>query len=400
MDVYLLGAGASKAYDLSPTGVRMPLAREVFAAFEKLAASENRWVLTGAILTYARDKKGVDIEDVFKKNYDIEAFHSEVEEDLRRSFAKGEAAWGETLGIQAVYTQLVFFFACTVNEIQNGPVSPAHQRLVAQLGDADVLLTFNWDTLVDRALHESGRWNLDYGYGFTPKEVFRDGWAAPATRPPAAAPKLLKLHGSTNWITSYPALDPGSGEPYLLQQAPADVVRVYEFATKPYPTYAGRYLPGYEPFSLGYYPPNILSDPGKSAEEGHVFVRSRIKFPFIPESTLPDNGVPSAPLIIPPVKNKSYTLFGSLFERLWTEAEDALAACDRIFVIGYSFPVTDVRTIELFKKAFVRRKVLPKVVVVNPHPQLQQELFRFQLGIPDSHLEIRTGYFDSSFVKG
>ena len=402
MDVYLLGAGASKSYDLSPTRLRMPLAREVFSTFEQLSVSENPWVLIGEILNYAREKKGIDIQHVFKKNYDIEAFHSEVEDDLRLSvekdMGKGELSI-ETLFSYKVYLQLVFFFACTINEIQNGPICPVHQKLVAQLTNEDMVLTFNWDTLIDRALQESGRWNIDYGYGFTPIEVFRDGWVTSSLARPASAPKLIKLHGSTNWITAYPALNVASGEPYLPQQAPDDVVRIFEYATKPYSTYAGRYMSGYQPFSLGYYPPNILSDPGDAVEEGHLLVRVRAESPLMPEGTASSEGLTSIPLIIPPVKDKSYTLFGPLFERLWTEAENALASAGRIFVIGYSFPRTDTRTIELFKRAFVRRCNFPQVILVNPYPEAQEDLFINDFGISKAHLSVRRGYFDLSFFK-
>ena len=288
----------------------------------------------------------------------------------------------------------------TINEIQNGPICPVHQKLVGQLTNEDVVLTFNWDTLMDRALQECGRWNIDNGYGFTPIEVFRDGWVAPTLARPASAPKLIKLHGSTNWITAHPALNHASGQPYLPQRAPSDVVRVFEYATKPYSTYAGQYMSGYQPFSLGYYPPNILSDLGESVEEGHLLVRARMESPFMPEGTASSEGLPSIPLIIPPVKYKSYTLFGSLFKRLWTEAENALAAADRIFVIGYSFPRTDTRTIELFKHAFVRRYSFPRVILVNFYPEAQEDLFINEFGISKAHLSVRKGYFDLSFSKG
>ena len=49
MRVILLGAGASKAYEESPTRIRMPLAREVFAAFTSLPSSTHLWTRFAAL---------------------------------------------------------------------------------------------------------------------------------------------------------------------------------------------------------------------------------------------------------------------------------------------------------------------------------------------------------------
>lgn len=399
MNVYLLGAGASKAYDQSPSGCRMPLAREVFATFEKLDISSNPWVLIGNIINYARDKKHIPILEVFKKNYDIEAFHSEVEADLIEAIKKNGDNHGNTpeiIQMHSVYTQLGCFFSCLINVIQNGPTSQAHRSFAAQINNEDTVITFNWDTLLDRALNESGRWTTESGYGFAPCEIFRDGWEPLVKSNPTSGPKLIKLHGSTNWITSYAGIDIDDHKPYLLQEAPNDAVRVFEYSTKPYACYAGRYMSSYKPFSFGYYPPNITNDKGKSAPPGHVFLSVRPKHPFMPEGTAPDDGIPSLPLIIPPVKNKNYDLFGGLFQRLWKQAAEAITACDRIIVIGYSFPETDIRSLDLFKRAFILRRSIPRIVIINPSPERNIDVFARTLGIPKSHLEIHEACFDGS----
>ena len=381
----------------------MPLAREVFATFEKLDVSAHPWVLIGNIINYARDKKHIPITEVFKKNYDIEAFHSEVEADLIEAIKQRGGEHGNTpeiIQIHAVYTQLICFFSCVLNAIQNGPTSQAHRNFVSQINSEDCVITFNWDTLLDRALNETGKWNAESGYGFIPGEVFRDGWEATVAKPKfPGGPKLIKLHGSTNWITSYIGIDSDSHAPYLLQEAPNDIVRVFEFSTKPYACYAGRYMPGYEPFSYGYYPPNLTNDRGKSAPPEHVFFSIRPKHPYMPEGTAPDDGVPTLPLIIPPVRNKNYGLFGGLFKSLWQQASQAISTSDTIFVIGYSFPETDTRSLDLFKQAFVLRRSFPRVVIINPSPERNIDVFKRTLGIPASHLEIRKNYFDGNIKK-
>ena len=46
----ILGAGASKSYDKSKTGVRMPVAIDFFETFRKLDISKNPWVLIEILL--------------------------------------------------------------------------------------------------------------------------------------------------------------------------------------------------------------------------------------------------------------------------------------------------------------------------------------------------------------
>jgi hypothetical protein len=52
MRVLLLGAGASKSYNSSPTGKRMPIARDFFPTFYDLKIADDPWVLRGSIMDY------------------------------------------------------------------------------------------------------------------------------------------------------------------------------------------------------------------------------------------------------------------------------------------------------------------------------------------------------------
>src|SRR5438105_15463804 len=118
-------------------------------------------------------------------------------------------------------------------------------------------------------------------------------------------------------------------------------------------------MAGYEPYSYGYYTPNVSDDCGKRAREGYVFVRAKYRFPWMPKGQAPDEGLVSSSLIIPPVRHKSYNLFGSLFSERWSNAEQAITQADEIAVVGYSFPITDVASVNLFKRAFCNRSTVP-----------------------------------------
>ena len=72
---------------------------------------------------------------------------------------------------------------------------------------------------------------------------------------------------------------------------------------------------------------------------------------------------------------------------------------DKIFVIGYSFPKTDLRSSELFKKAFSSRITMPEVIIVNPAPELIEERFVYDLGITTDKLITIKDYFDSKIIK-
>lgn len=244
---------------------------------------------------------------------------------------------------------------------------------------------------MDRALHQTGRWSVDQGYGFLPKSIYREQWVAPARDQQGAGPTLLKLHGSSNWLTSHPVSDQGHFVP--IQAASPDTVWVYEHSREPYDCHAGRYMPGYEPFSYGYYPPNILDDRGRPLPEGHVVIRARPKVPWKPEGTAGSSGLVSAPLIIPPVRNKRYDAFGSLFRDLWKKAQDAIQLAEHIIIIGYSFPRTDTKSRDMFVQAFMNRRTIPVVSIIDPFPDPVVSVLNLGFGIPHSHLRVYKSYF-------
>ena len=320
----VLGAGASAAYTDSPTGITMPLAREFFRAVDRLPQTVNPWVHIGALLLYLKQHKGLDPVPFFESGIDLEELHSEIYEQALSLL--GPHLSPEAMMMMKAHHELIFLFAYVVNVIQNGPVSNPHVKLAGLLSRADGIVTFNWDTLMDRALAESTEWSVDSGYGVAPHLIFRNAWEGPRTDE-RTAPVLLKLHGSSNWITGHEQFE--DGKLILIQEADPGVLNIFEYATRVYPCYAGRFMGGHEPFSYGYYPPN-LEDRGRRVIDGHVLLSARLKLPWMPEGTAGDSGLISMPMIIPPVKKKMYDRFGSLFDNLWSQAKQLLASADRL----------------------------------------------------------------------
>ena len=387
MRVILMGAGASKSYDKSPTGTKMPIAKDFFPTFFKLNIANNPWVLRGAIAEYIRNERGIDNPDEYlNSGIDIEELHSEIALKLSKSSKIERFQYAKP------YQELLFLFASTLNEIGNGEVSKAHLDLANFLNPEDTIITFNWDTLMERALMETKHWKVDDGYAIEPNKVFRDGWITPNLTPPTSAPKIIKLHGSVNWLTAHTVYDK---EKLVLSHAlPAESLFIYEHTTKPYDTHQGRYMDGYVPLTYGYYPPNLTDVPGLAAPDDRVFVRITPKYPWTPKGSSGKSGLVSMPLIIPPVKQKNYDFFGDLFTNLWQKAQQALQTCDEIIIIGYSFPQTDLQSQTLFTKAFMNRKSLPKITIIDPFPNRPAQKFRIDLGIPDTHLKVITTPFE------
>lgn len=395
MRVFLLGAGASKGYDASPTGQRMPIARDFFDTFDKLEISANPWVLIGSIAVYIEEHLGAQSAyDYLRSGIDIEDLHSQIKEDRDRLLQTEDLI--AAMHPYKAFNELVFLFAAVLNEIQNGPVSAAHIQLIKQISPGDVIVTFNWDTLIDRALATETGWRPDWGYGAPPKAIFRDAWIGADAKPDGNAGNILiKLHGSTNWLTAYSVTD-GAGAIVPGQGNDPAAFGAFESATGPYPCFRGRYIGGFEPYSYGYYPPN-LDFPGRPTPDGFSIVGLRLKTPWRAEGDAPDSGLVSMPLIIPPVKDKSYEFFGELFKGLWSRAEEAIFEADEIVIIGYSFPRTDTQSVELFRRALARRSAPPKFAILDPNAPEIGERIRVMLELPAEALTVIPGYFSAKF---
>lgn len=396
MNILLLGAGASKSFTESKTHVKMPIAKDFFKTFNHLNISTNRWVLVGSVLNYLNAFHKIPYSDFIYYDKDIEILHSEIEERLSTLLKNSEniIETPEGLLIYKAYTELIFIFASVINEIQNGPISQSHINLARRLNNEDIIITFNWDTLMDRALSETTSWKTDNGYLVKPTKVYRNNWDDRNVTKLTDFPVLLKLHGSTNWLTSH--FIPGEHRLKLMQETPVDDFYIYELTNKPYATYKGRYMEGYSDFSYGYYPPNLPLK-GEKIPEGHFLTSITFTAPGMPFPTSSSEGLVSMPLIIPPVKNKSYSQFGSIFSQLWNKAEESITRANRIIIIGYSFPVTDTQTDIMFKKGLTKRTDFPEIIILDPQPENILDRLVFEYGIEKSKIKIYKTYFSEDF---
>ena len=150
----------------------------------------------------------------------------------------------------------------------------------------------------------------------------------------------------------------------------ADEVFLYWHSSLPYATHQNRWTGGYVPTTYCYYPPNIpanyFKDELLAAPPGRVFYRATPRF-LVPFEEGTGVGVPSSPILITPVKQKKYETYRSTIQNLWSQAVKELEVATRIVIIGYSFPETDTRALDLFRSVFVQRGSEIDVEIVAPN---------------------------------
>jgi hypothetical protein len=398
----VLGAGASCSYADSPTGQRPPLANQIIPTYFNLDISENRFVLVGNIVNYVQKTKGIRHEEFPSWTDDIERFLTEIDEaivtlapKLKGRKLREDEFQRMTLS-QGTYNQLIFLFGSILNEIQNGPVSIPYALLANELKDDDTCITFNWDTLLDRALASTGKWSPVNGYAIAPEAIFDDGWQSIENfASTTGGPQFLKLHGSTNWLTPYYIINLSTGERRTLSGYAINKLFIFIKATTPYQTYENRYWGPYEPFSYCYYPPDLPCQ-RDDTPPGYVSYRA-ICAPDLPEHAkfyVDDKSVYSMPLIVPPVKDKQYLRYGEIFSVLWEKASKALSECEELYVIGYSLPPTDHVAKDLFREALKKNANLKSIIIWNPSPSNLEELFINDFGINKLKLRIKAERFD------
>jgi len=359
------------------------LARGFFAAYSNLEISGDLEVRVGDIVNYVRDTYGLPPERFGEFDQDIESFMTVLDLTVRqlasqiRTGDRSEPVFGRLIQTVRAYDQMIFLVAHILNEIQNGPPCVEYGEFATGLSSGDVVVTFNWDTLLDRALARTGRWNADTGYGVLFEHVLDGSW-----RPPQACdsgPAYFKLHGSTNWLVNYVSRRFDDGERTMASPGgmpgratiSADInwsVRDGKVVTDPkvnlgsytsvrmsdldashpdmlpvtlvdapcgFPAYKDRSRPGYEPFSY-FFPPNR-----------------------------PTTDIPLMPLVVAPTLFKLYEEFAHVLDPLWRHAEEAIASAEQLVLIGYSLPPTDARSAALLRRVGHGRTP-PKIIVVNP----------------------------------
>lgn len=203
----------------------------------------------------------------------------------------------------------------------HGPLCRLLRTIEGTKGLDATLITFNQDLVLERALDavnadHPGFWSIRHGYGRIKFHGFtRPGRRVPAfpsTGPQRSEVRLLKLHGSLNWLVPV-----RSAAPRL------------EWNTRRLPS-----------CTLRRSVPELFR------------IRS------------PERRKPTWPVIVPPIAGKG-PLFESILADLWRDATDALRGARTLLLFGYSFPPTDYEAEAMFRSA-CRTQPVHRLIVVNP----------------------------------
>lgn len=184
-------------------------------------------------------------------------------------------------------------------EIQHGPAlqSPVYRDFARNIvSRGDRIITFNYDVSLDRELKQAGKLEVGDGYGFVIEGL-----------PTGSATKLLKLHGSTNWL----ALLFGG-----ITSGP------------------------------------VAFTPGNTLGSRPVIPKNELSFLGYTDATDPKFGRGGAalPVMIFPARSKNFYFSAStgveyahFWNDLWRQAASALESSTRIVICGYSLLNIDER---------------------------------------------------------
>lgn len=228
--------------------------------------------------------------------------------------------------------------------------SPGKNRLLKQfakrLVQTDVVISFNWDTILDRVLMNQSDWHPSWGYGTTVRQEFRyAARSVPAI--PKKYPRLLKLHGSINWLA-------------------------YDEHDKVDQVIASRWHPGGRGRDVVMMPPKMIK-PEVWGRKSESAVSGGNK--YVSDNFYPD---------------------------LWEEAEGQLSRSRRIVFIGYSFPPADFAVSNMLRRAISTMKVVtgrfPEVDIVDPNAAQLAERFKqsFAIEVPVRNQYLSLGNYLTS----
>lgn len=293
MTTYVLGAGASfhAGYPLC-SALWSKMAIWVIESqahdSEYRQAVEIVGVLNGPV---------VDVEDMFT-NLDLGRGLSQALSEDERSKLRG-----------TIRRCLADYFKSICRQRREAPLYRAFASRVAK---GDRIITFNYDVSLEDELIGARKFGVKNGYGFEADWDEADSQV-----------KVLKLHGSINWIGS-----------------------IFDGRTR---GTSGCDLP----HSLGRHPfvDNLLAvSVGREEPVPDSFFRA---YPSrVLDKKFPGGAVANgAPTLVLPTYEKKFSVKTSggnewlpFYEKLWSKAAECLEQSDRIVIIGYSMPEADHRS--------------------------------------------------------
>ena len=324
-DVLVLGAGFSRSLT------------------EKAPTMKGFLVSSMKIGTYQPDGRDIELEKVLHQYFGNRLEEVNIEElatFLADEFREDPPS---SLDGRAAYNRLIWVITDTLADSWQAAKQSKSLPLVRSLARKSVaqeipIITLNYDLIIDNLLHETGRWNAEYGYGThlqTPFDEFLEN--VPINAVPIRFPStvLLKLHGSLNWgirLAPYP----DGTHPVQIFSSDTALEAVRKAGTPV------NFAAAAMDFSPVKSTPITFSIPG----------RPSMRF---------------EPLIVPPYSQKQNASQHPLIALSWYLARGILSNAARILVAGYSLPPADFGIRDLLREAMGKHpKREVTVMIINP----------------------------------
>ncbi len=205
--VVLLGAGATRGAKFveRATGALPPLDHDFFTQAQRLSAAKPQLLLETLIR---------DVVNTFGNNFSLtmEGYLTRLEQLSHVVADYRFRGWQPVNRFQRMREDFLQVLAALLDEsIGREPDCIYHQRLVKQLSGDDVILSLNYDWLIDHTLMKfaARKWNPRTGYCVPTYTQGKRGigtrywaWKKKRNRPFFSRQTilLLKLHGSMNWF--------------------------------------------------------------------------------------------------------------------------------------------------------------------------------------------------------
>ena len=309
--VIFLGAGASAA---EGAPVQADLFREYFKSYRRRPEGAMYEEMDRELATYFERFWGIDVDHGDLDRAQFPTFEEalgllEMAESRAEFFKDFTGLYPERTRGREMRSHIVNLIGRILHE-KLETWRGHHTVLVSSVKDAGQLpsttfIGLNYDILIDKAVFSETGSDPDFGVTVEPEDRQAYGPAQGGGQ----HVKLLKLHGSLNWLLC--------------------------------PTCNVLFFDRYEKSAV------------RSSEQAH-----RIPCPTCQE--------PRVPLIVPPTFFKVMSNY--FLQCIWKAAEDKLKEANRIIFCGYSFPDADIHVRYLLKRAEMNRPEVgtpPDVFIVN-----------------------------------
>ena len=322
-NLYVLGAGCSKNYSQSTRGIRgleSPKNDDFFRMAHLVI--ENTGMKSDPSFMEQIHLLVKTIAPLYGEKSDLSLFSKrnllrleEVMTLLDIDFRLFSPLTAQRLGHNesAQMRTLKDLLARTLEYALEGPPCRKHSALAKRMGAGDVVVSLNYDILIDNALSSLGK-ITDSGYGMNFFKVNQDGeWIGPSQE--YSEVSLLKLHGSLNWIKC------GLCGVLLLYRSKKQT------------------LGGFQEFLC----PRCSAD-ANIAER----------------------------MIIPPIQSKDYRDKDMAF--LWVQADRMMKEFSRVICIGYSFSPLDFDMTSIMRRLRTKQTSSPEVDFISPDDDAEKRL--------------------------